>query len=484
MKQEGLFQRIFCAVLFTTLPVVPFAFSVAIPSQVQAEDWVQFRHDSANSGRSAETGISSSNVSSLKQKWQMSVPGGTASTPAVVTVNGTSTVFIPSLSGSIYTFNAVTGAAGWHVALPAPVTAINSSPTVVNGILYVGANDGRLHAVNATTGAHLWSYPPSPQASSEVYSSPVVNNGVVYFGIASVDDDNVCVAGHAVAVNATSGTMVWDTSMAPSHTGAGVWTSPAIDLTNSVVFVGTGNAGGRCSAPSLVPLADSIVAVNLTTGKVSNSFQAIPNDNGDLDFGSSPVLTTVTQWNQCTGSNVTDNYVLDASKNGTLYSVQRVAGGILSGSGFGLNLTNPASYIFQFGSPGLSGEIVTSVGCGGVNRIITTSQKSVLGATVPNNPAGSAPLFGISEGIGSLSPSWSLNQSFGSYTSPVTISDLAIYGGGDNKLHAYLWSTGQSVFTYTPAAPGPLDGSVAISNGRVYFGATNGFIYCLSINGL
>jgi len=135
---------------------------------------------------------------------------------------------------------------------------------------------------------------------------------------------DICVAGHTVALNASTGAKVWDTQTAPvGFTGAGVWTSPAIDTANGVLYVGTGNAGSPCSAPSSVPLADSIVAVRLSTGAILDSYQAIPNDNGDLDFGSSPVLTSTEAINQCQHTYSFGNWVLEASKNGTLYSVQR-----------------------------------------------------------------------------------------------------------------------------------------------------------------
>ena len=56
-----------------------------------------------------------------------------------------------------------------------------SSPAVANGVVYFGSDDN-VYALNASTGAKLWSY-----ATEAVDSSPAVANGVVYFGS---DDDN------------------------------------------------------------------------------------------------------------------------------------------------------------------------------------------------------------------------------------------------------------------------------------------------------
>jgi outer membrane protein assembly factor BamB len=54
---------------------------------------------------------------------------------------------------------------------------------VANGVVYVGSGDN-VYALNASTGAKLWSY----TTDSTVLSSPTVANGVVY---ASSDDHKV-----------------------------------------------------------------------------------------------------------------------------------------------------------------------------------------------------------------------------------------------------------------------------------------------------
>jgi outer membrane protein assembly factor BamB len=49
---------------------------------------------------------------------------------------------------------------------------------VANGVVYVGSDDHNLYALNAATGAKLWSY----TTGNFVSSSPTVDNGVVYVG--------------------------------------------------------------------------------------------------------------------------------------------------------------------------------------------------------------------------------------------------------------------------------------------------------------
>ena len=57
--------------------------------------------------------------------------------------------------GNVYALNASTGAKLWSYNTGAPYV---SSPAVANGVVYIGAGDGNVYALNASTGAKLWSY--------------------------------------------------------------------------------------------------------------------------------------------------------------------------------------------------------------------------------------------------------------------------------------------------------------------------------------
>jgi len=67
---------------------------------------------------------------------------------------------------------------------------IESTAAVIDGIVYVGALNGTLYAIDAQTGKEKWTY----QIEGHIKASPSIYNGVVYFG----DGDGIF---HAVDIN-------------------------------------------------------------------------------------------------------------------------------------------------------------------------------------------------------------------------------------------------------------------------------------------
>ena len=68
---------------------------------------------------------------------------------------------------------------------------------MANGVVYVGSADCNVYALNASTGALLWSY----TTGGRVFSSPAVANGVVY--VIGWDTSNL------YALNASTGALLW-----------------------------------------------------------------------------------------------------------------------------------------------------------------------------------------------------------------------------------------------------------------------------------
>ena len=92
-----------------------------------------------------------------------------------------------------------------------------SAVTVAGSRAYVGAGDGRLIALDASTGAVIWEF----SAGDSVVSAPLVSNGRVFFG--SFD-------GRVYALDATSGKAIWT-----KDTGGAVTSTPVASGANVIV---------------------------------------------------------------------------------------------------------------------------------------------------------------------------------------------------------------------------------------------------------
>src|SRR5205085_2401577 len=93
-------------------------------------------------------------------------------------------------------------APAWSAAIPGGIYA---SPIVVNGVVYLGGGDGRMHAFDAFTGASLWNGPPqgifyvdsAAAAHGLVFASAIYQKFRAYDAVrgAVVWSDSACQAG-------------------------------------------------------------------------------------------------------------------------------------------------------------------------------------------------------------------------------------------------------------------------------------------------
>jgi PKD repeat protein len=120
--------------------------------------------------------------------------------------------------GSYWTLYAVDAATGTEQWVFETGDDVESSPTVVDGTVYVGSLDDNLYAVDAATGTEQWAF----DTGGFVDSSPTVVDGTVYVGSES----------KLYAVDAAEGTKQW-----AFKTGGGVDSSPTV--VDGTVYVGS-----------------------------------------------------------------------------------------------------------------------------------------------------------------------------------------------------------------------------------------------------
>jgi outer membrane protein assembly factor BamB len=101
-------------------------------------------------------------------------------------------IFVATARG-LYALDAASGAERWVYATELP---LGHSPTVADGIVYVGGFDRQLHALQASTGTLLWTF----RGGAGFQTNPLVVDGIVYAGNRD---------GYLYAVAAGDGSLVW-----------------------------------------------------------------------------------------------------------------------------------------------------------------------------------------------------------------------------------------------------------------------------------
>src|SRR5215471_7069826 len=168
----------------------------AAPAAGPGLDWPQYLHGPQHSSVSAATAFTPSNAASASQVWHWQPPviakkpaPALEASPTVVAGR----VYIGAESGGFYALDEATGAVVWSRQLdttpggPCPVRGVSSTaavlPDPVTGVSTVYVSGARFtYALNAATGAVAWQTEIGPPGGSTNYnwSSPTVAGGHVY----------------------------------------------------------------------------------------------------------------------------------------------------------------------------------------------------------------------------------------------------------------------------------------------------------------
>lgn len=151
-------------------------------------------------------------------------------------------VYVGGYDKKLHALDALTGAKLWEFSGAGAGFSVN--PLVVEGKVYAGNRDGYFYAVNAETGQLDWQYPPAGQPPlGPIKFSAAYADGVLYF--ASTDM-------HAYALNAANGALVWRSAKLPGESFQSWW--PVI-YRDKVVL--SGMPGYRFANPGTRSLVDN-----------------------------------------------------------------------------------------------------------------------------------------------------------------------------------------------------------------------------------
>lgn len=302
-----------------------------VKTATPASNWPAFLYGPQHSSyNAAATAITPGNLASLTHAWTWTPPAPTATgqpsgleaSPTVV--NGV--VYIGANTGWFYALNESSGAVLWKHFLGyvtgttcGPLGIVSTAtvqPAPGGGPLtvYVAGGDGYLYALSAATGAVNWkSVIGIPSTTVNDYfdwSSPTVVNGNIYVGVAS-NCDAPLVKGGLKEYNQSTGALENFYQPYAGHSiEPSIWSSAAVDASGSHVFVTTGNGPGGDSV--------SMVRLNATTLAREDAWAVPSTQHGsDSDFGGSPTLFTADL------GGVSTPMVGACNKNGVYYALKQ-----------------------------------------------------------------------------------------------------------------------------------------------------------------
>src|SRR6516165_10785809 len=217
------------------------------------------------------------------------------------------TVYLGTLDANLVPADAKTGSSVWQTDLAVPSLGYSETmaPTAIDGKILIGTNGGEygirgfVRAYDAETGKLLWTFDTIPENSVGVWATKDATGRDMHRDIEAEKA--------ALAKNGD-----------PYKTlGGGVWQNPSVDLEAKRIYFVVGNPSPDLYGairPGDNLYTDSLVSLDLDTGKYVCHFQYIAHDVWDLDAVSPPVLLDVKDKN---GKTIPG--VIHAGKTGHIY---------------------------------------------------------------------------------------------------------------------------------------------------------------------
>ncbi len=332
----------------------------------EPDQWFTPGRDAAGTYYSPLDGINAQNVARLGFAWDYRLGTKRGLEGTAVVVDGV--MYAPGNWGRVYALDAASGKELWTYDPGVDgqwgrylcCDVVNRGLAVWKGRVYVASTDGYLHAIDAKSGQRVWRADTLPARGPHdfhyaVTGAPVLAGDFIAIGNGGADFKGA--RGFVSAFDLNTGAFKWrfyivprDPKLGPqdqphleaaaktwpakydwSNGGGGsAWDGLVYDPELRLIYIGTGNSSpyqGRYDpAKSGDQLyVDSIVAVHADLGQLAWHFQQVPGDIWDYDAATKMILAEL-PWN-----GAPRKVIMQASKNGFFYVLDRSTGEFLSG---------------------------------------------------------------------------------------------------------------------------------------------------------
>jgi polyvinyl alcohol dehydrogenase (cytochrome) len=311
-------------------------------------------------------GLAPGQIPRLKLKWAYGFDGDIVAFAQPTILNGH--LFVGGASGLVQALNAESGCVQWVFQATGPVrSALLAVPLGDKHALLFGDTTGWFYSVEAETGRLLWKKRPEPHEATRLTGAPLAYQGTVFVPVASWEEGRTtnpeysCCTfrGSVVALRIKDGSEMWKTYTIAEEakqtgenqwgpSGAGVWSTPTLDTQRGALYV---TVGDNYSEPA-TPMSDSVLALELATGRVLWSKQTTPGDvwntlcdtkgdcpGPDYDYGASVILEKLNDGRAVllAGQKSGIVYALDPDRKGAILWQARVGqGGTVGGVEWGM----------------------------------------------------------------------------------------------------------------------------------------------------
>jgi alcohol dehydrogenase (cytochrome c) len=311
-------------------------------------NWLTYSGNYRGHRHSPLAGIDRSNVSRLEPVWvyQSREPGTIEATPIVVD----GVLYVTEHPHVVTALDGRTGRPLWNYrraaakAVPGCCGPVNRGAAILDDTLYSSTFDGRLIALDARTGTLRWEIPVvDPGTGHSLTAAPLAVKDKIIVGISGGEFG---IRGFLDAYDAKTGQRAWRLWTVPGpgeagHEtwegeswktgGAATWLTGSFDPDLNLLYWGTGNPapdynGDDREGDNLY--SNSLLAIDVDTGKLRWHFQYTPHDLHDWDSNQVPILIDA----QVNGRS--RKLVVQANRNGFYYVLDRVTGEFLRGAQF------------------------------------------------------------------------------------------------------------------------------------------------------